>query len=129
MSRLTPVLPTVVLIGCSSRSGSGRVRAGCGRAEGWRVGYVPSAGDEGALRDRATVLIPSTGDVWVGQMLEGFSTVTATVNLETREPELKLVPVRSMKADPSNPRQVLIELDGILADGGPLDLPDGLVQN
>ena len=129
MSRLTLVLLAVVLVGCSSRSGSVRVATGCDGADGSCVRYIPAVDGEGAPLDRATVLVPFTGDVRVGQVPEGFSAVTATVNLEKREPELKLVPVRSVRADPSNPRQVLIELDGMLADGGAIDLPEGLIRN
>jgi hypothetical protein len=126
---LLSVLWALVLAACSSPPAPPALVQGCSGPNGSCARYLPAVDGDGAPLDGATVILRFSAPVKVAADPPPLAFVTAAVNLATREPELRLVPVRAIRADARNPRQVTLELDGILADGAAIDLPDGLLRD
>jgi hypothetical protein len=117
------------LVGCSSKTESVRLASGCDGPDGSCARYLRTADSDGAPLERATVVVPFTGAVRVAEKASGLSFVTASFNLESRANDLRLVPLKAIRTDAQNPQQLVMEVEGLLADGAAIDLPDGLVQD
>ncbi len=115
--------------GCSSAPPDVRVVGGCAGPDASCARYVPAVDMEGAPLPRASVLIPFSGPVRVAALSAPLHAVTAAFDFETRTAALRLVPVRSISSDAGNARQVVIELDGLLADGAAIEIPEGVITD
>jgi hypothetical protein len=126
--RLLAAAFALVLIACSSKPEPVALASGCDGPDGSCARYLRSVDSESAPLERGTVIVPFTGSIRIGEKPEGLTFVTGAMNLETRETDYKLVPVKSMRVDAANNRQLSLEIEGLIADGAAIDLPDGLVK-
>lgn len=126
---LLSLIACLMLAACSSEPAAVRIAAGCDGPDGQCTRYVQGLDTEGAPITRSSVIVIFSAPVRVSDKPPAITAVTAATNFDTRTPDLKLVPVRSLRADPQNPRQIVIELDGLLADGSAIDLPDGTIKD
>ena len=90
------------------------------------VRVLPLLAAEGAPLNGATLLLPFTRPVKPGPSQE-IAVVNAALNLETREPEIALARVKSLRVDPHAPRQLVVEVDALLADGAAVAFGAGAV--
>lgn len=118
----------LVLVACSSKPRPVTLATGCDGPDGSCARYLRAVDSESAPLERGTVIVPFTGSIRVGDKPDGLTFVTGAMNLETRETDLKLVPVKSLRVDPANNRQLSIEIEGLIADGAAIDLPDGAIK-
>ncbi len=123
------VLLALTLTACGAKSQHIALVTGCDGPGGSCARYVPAVDGDGAPLSRASLIVPFTAPVRVTASPSTINAVTAAFSFDTHADELRLVPVLAVRADPQNPRQVLIEVDGLLADGAAIDLPDGVVQD
>lgn len=107
-----------------------RIATTCRTPDGGCV-YVRQATDpsDGAPLPRSSVILLFTAPVWVPDERPALVAMTPAIDLETGAPGERIVPVRSVVADAGNPRQVVVEVDGLLADGATLELPDGVLHD
>lgn len=121
-------LLAAALVSCSSKPAAVRLLTTCDGPDGSCAHYRQAVDPaDGAPLPYGTLIVPFTSPVRLAQPTDALNVVTATINLEMRAFEWKPAPVRSVRTDPHNPRQMLLEVDGLLADGATLDLPDGTV--
>lgn len=100
---------------------------GCDGPDGTCARYVQDVDADGAPVDRATVVIPFTAPVQVS----GGSTALASTpvfDLATRQPSTRSVPV-TLQADPHRADQVLVAVDGLLANGAQVHIPAGSLRD
>lgn len=127
---LLALLLAVVSAGCFGGAAPVRLKTTCHTPDGACVTFRQAVNDaDGAPLPRGTLIALFTGAVRVPDPPAGLHVVTAATNLETGAAELRLAPVRAIQSDPRNDRQLLIEIDGLPADGAALDLPDGVVRD
>lgn len=130
MSRLAVLAVAVVLLAdCGSKSAPARLLTGCDGPDGSCARYLPALDEDGAPTGHAHLIVPFTAPIRVVPPPRPLAAATAFFNLDTRADDLRLVPVRALRGDPQNARQVIVDLDGLLADGAAIDLPDGVVQD
>jgi hypothetical protein len=127
--RLLVPLFALALVACSARSEPVQLATGCDGPDGSCARYLRTVDTDSAPLERGSIIVPFTQPVRVGDRTGDITFVTAAMNLESREQELRLVNVRSIRVDPQNPRQLSIEVDGLMADGAAIDLPDGLLKD
>jgi hypothetical protein len=127
----TLLLPVVALalIACKSEPRPVVLATGCRHTPDGSCAVFRQATtlDDGAPLARGTLIVPFTGSIRLRAVEADVIAVTATVNLESRLPDLKLVRVSGIRIDPHNARQLLIELDSLLADGTAVELPEGAI--
>ena len=117
----------MALIACSSEPRSPALATGCRYTPDGSCAVFRQATtiEDGAPLGRGTVLVPFTAPLRMSGAQVDVVVVSATVNIETRAPELKPAPVSGVRVDPQNTRQLVIEVDSLLADGSAIELPEG----
>jgi hypothetical protein len=120
-------LAAMALLACSSKAPPVQMTTGCDGPDGSCARYVQAIDKETAPIDGSTLIVPFTREIKTAEKPWDLFVVTGAFNFETRQTEYKLIAVRSVKVDPRNKRQLVIEVDGLLSDGSGIDLPDGLV--
>jgi len=112
---------------CLRAGGQTMPALGCDGPDGACARYVQDVDADGAPLDRATIVIPFTAPVEVS----GDSTavaLTPVFDLATRQPSTRSVPV-TLQADPHRADQVLIVVDGLLANGAQVHFPPGSLRD
>ncbi len=132
---MRPVNVVLVVIVVALAAGCGRaappigLATGCDGAGRPCVRYLPGIDSDGAPLDRSSLLLTLTAPASLGPKPANLAAVTAAIDLETGAPALKLVPVRALRADPQDRRQVYIDLAGMLAGGAAIDLPEAVIRS
>jgi hypothetical protein len=124
----TLVILGALASGCLGGRAGGRLpqlSTDCGAA-GCAV-VLPVVDGEGAPQNGATVLIPFDRPISLGASQE-VAVVNTVLNLETRQPEIGLAGVRSLRVDPAAPRQLAVEVDSFLADGAAIAVGAGVLR-
>ncbi len=130
-----PVNVVLVVIVVALAAACGRaappigLATGCDGAGRPCVRYLPGIDSDGAPLDRSSLLLTLTAPASLGPKPANLAAVTAAIDLETGAPALKLVPVRALRADPQDRRQVYIDLAGMLAGGAAIDLPEAVIRS
>ena len=128
------VLLSVYAAGCSLVRGDAalpRPATNCGdNAPGMGaqpcVRVLPMLDPDGAPLNGTSLIILFDRPVKMGKSQE-MAVVNAVLNLETRKPEVAIAAIRSMRVDPRSQRQLLLEVDALLADGAAIAFGRGVI--
>lgn len=112
------------------RGGQGGVApsTGCDGPTGTCARYVQAVDADGAPVDHATVAIPFTAPVRVDLSATAPLVSTSVFDFATRQVTSRSVPATA-QADPHRPDQVIVAVEGLLADGAEVRLPAGLLRD
>lgn len=129
MRRLMLALMLLAAVtGCGSKPAIVRPSTGCDGPGGSCVRYVQARDGDGAPLPRGTLYVPFTAALTIGERPEGLQAATARHNFDSRQTELALAPVTAFTIDPRTPTVLLIEIDGLLADGAAIDVPEDALK-
>ena len=121
------VLTAALLAACSKPLPAVHLATNCAGPEGSCARWLPALDNEGAPLARGAIVIPFSAPVRVVEKPGGVQVVGETYNFESRAAELTLTPVRGLRVDPGNPRQIVIEVGALVSDGAGIVLGDGAV--
>jgi hypothetical protein len=90
------------------------------------VRVLPMLDPDSAPLNGTSLIIPFDRPVKMGTSRE-MAVVNAVFNLETRRPEVTIAGIRSMRVDPRSQRQLLLDVDALLADGAAIAFGRGVI--
>jgi hypothetical protein len=123
------ILLTALAAAClHGGQGGAAPSTGCDGPHGTCARYVQGVDTEGAPVDRATVVIPFTAPVRVNPTAATPTAATPVFDFATRRVTVRSVPA-TVRADPQRADQVIVAVDGLLADGAEIQFPAGLLHD
>ncbi len=121
-------LLTVLTVACLRGGQGAALSTGCDGPGGTCARYVQDVDTDGAPIDHATVAIPFTGPVQVDPSAAAPLVSTSVFDFATRQVTTRSVPA-TVRADPHRADQVIVAVEGLLADGAEVQLPAGLLRD
>ncbi len=125
-------LVVLLMTACSSSSPPVRLATECRprpAEPGCPVFRQAFTADDAAPLPRGSVIVSFTQPVRVPDARAAVRIETPAVDLESGEAVTRSVPVRGIKGNGDSPRHVTVEVDGLLADGATIELPDGTIRD